>query len=30
MPVIESAAQLEEVLAMGILAGPVLNDLLSL
>jgi hypothetical protein len=30
MPVIESGAQLEEVLAMGILAGPVLNDLLSL
>jgi hypothetical protein len=30
VPVIESVAQLEEVLAMGILAGPVLNDLLSL
>jgi hypothetical protein len=30
MPVIESVAQLEEVLAMGILAGPVLNDLLCL
>jgi hypothetical protein len=30
MPVIESAAQLEEVLARGLLAGPVLNDLLSL
>jgi hypothetical protein len=30
MPVIESVAQLEEVLAMGLVAGPVLNDLLSL
>jgi hypothetical protein len=30
MPVIENVAQLEEALAMGILAGPVLNDLLSL
>ena len=30
MPVIESVARLEEALAMGILVGPVLNDLLSL
>ena len=30
MPTIESVAQLDEALKMGILAGPLLNDLLSL